>query len=119
MICSEPLVDGFMIGAMMGAMVSSSWLLSDAIFFNSMKIHYLLLCNPVLEDRPQGFMFHIRVIIISCSRSLVNQWVLKYISCDDLLVVPLMSISICGAMVLLIGNGKKGYGKRRKRSFGL
>jgi hypothetical protein len=30
-----------------------------------------------------------------------------------------MSISICGAMVLLTRNRKKGYGKRRKRSFGL
>jgi hypothetical protein len=45
--------------------------------------------------------------------------VLKYISFEDLLAVLLMSISICGAMALLIGNERRGFGRLKRRINGL
>lgn len=119
MTCSGTLEDGYMIGAMMSAMVSSSLPLSDDICSSLTRIQWLLLCNPVSVDMPQDFMFHIKAIIISGSRFLASQWGLKFISFGALLDDLLMSTSIYEAMVLLTGRGKSGYGKRRKRSYGL
>lgn len=94
---------------------SFSWLLLGVTYSNWMKIRFLLLSNLELEDWQKISRWNIKATIITNSRSLVRKWDLLYTIFDGLLVAHLVFISIFGAMVLLTGSVRKGFGKKKKK----
>lgn len=87
--------------------------------FNSMRPLLQWLCNLVWVAWLWIFRFPIKATITSDSQSLASLLALRFTSFAVSLAARLMSISICGEMVLLTGSGRKDFGKKKRKNYGL